>query len=109
MSYGPKKANLFLIELVCNLLIFALCAAVCVGLLVHARRISQESTCLTQAVYLAQSIAEEWKATGEEPAQRREEDNGFRVQCAVRGNELDIAIYQDDIQVYELEGVTYLG
>ena len=108
-SYGPKKANLFLIELVCNLLIFALCAAVCVGLLVHARRISQESTRLTQAVYLAQSIAEEWKATGEEPAQRREEDNGFSAQCAVRGNELDIAIYQDDIQVYELEGVTYLG
>lgn len=81
MSYGPKKANLFLIELVCNLLIFALCAAVCVGLLVHARRISQESTRLTQAVYLAQSIAEEWKATGEEPAQRREEDNGFSAQC----------------------------
>ena len=55
---GPKRANLFLIELLFNLFIFALCAAVCVGLLVHARRMSLESTRLTQAVYLAQSTAE---------------------------------------------------
>ena len=55
---GPKRANLFLIELLFNLFIFALCAAVCVGLLVHARHISLKSTRLTQAVYLAQSTAE---------------------------------------------------
>ena len=109
MSCGPKKANLFLIELVCNLLIFALCAAVCVGLLVHARRISRESTRLTQAVYLAQSIAEEWKATGKEPARRSEDDSGLSALCGIRGNELDIAIYQDDVRIYALEGVTYLG
>ena len=106
MSCGSKKANLFLIELVCNLLI---CAAVCVGLLVHARRISRESTRLTQAVYLAQSIAEEWKATGKEPARRSEDDSGLSALCGIRGNELDIAIYQDDVRIYALEGVTYLG
>ena len=55
---GPKRANLFLIELLFNLFIFALCAAVCVGLLLHARSMSLESTRLTQAVYLAQSAAE---------------------------------------------------
>lgn len=59
---GPKRANLFLIELLFNLFIFALCAAVCVGLLVHARRMSLESTRLTQAVYLAQSTAEALRA-----------------------------------------------
>ena len=37
MTMGPKRTNLFLIELVFNLFIFALCAAVCVGLLLHAR------------------------------------------------------------------------
>lgn len=58
MTLGPKRTNLFLIELVFNLFIFALCAAVCVGLLLHARRISQESEQLTQAVSLAQSAAE---------------------------------------------------
>ena len=55
---GPKRANLFLLELVLDLFIFALCAAVCVGLLLHARRLSQESGQLTQAVSLAQSAAE---------------------------------------------------
>lgn len=59
---GPKRANLFLIELLFNLFIFALCAAVCAGLLVHARRMSLESTRLTQAVYLAQSTAEALRA-----------------------------------------------
>lgn len=108
MSYGPKKANLFLIELVCNLLIFALCAAVCVGLLVHARRLSRESTQLTQAVYLAQSIAEEWKATGEEPARRSKDESGLSIVCSTQGNELDISIYEDDVRIYTLEGVTYL-
>lgn len=58
MTLGPKRTNLFLIELVFNLFIFALCAAVCVGLLLHARRLSQESERLTQAVTLAQSAAE---------------------------------------------------
>lgn len=58
MTLGPKRTNLFLIELVFNLFIFALCAAVCVGLLLHARRISQESEQLNQAVSLAQSAAE---------------------------------------------------
>lgn len=58
MRAGYGRANLFLIEITCNLFIFALCAAVCVGLLVHARAMSWESTRLTQAVYLAQSTAE---------------------------------------------------
>lgn len=65
---GPKRANLFLIELLFNLFIFALCAAVCVGLLVHARRMSLESTRLTQAVYLAQSTAEALRAGQSAPS-----------------------------------------
>ena len=62
MTLGPKRTNLFLIELVFNLFIFALCAAVCVGLLLHARRLSQESERLTQAVCLAQSAVESLRA-----------------------------------------------
>lgn len=67
MNQGPKRTNLFLIELLFSLFIFALCAAVCVGLLVHARRMSLESTRLTQAVYLAQSAAEALRAGQEAP------------------------------------------
>lgn len=67
MNPVPKRTNLFLIELLFNLFIFALCAAVCVGLLVHARRMSLESTRLTQAVYLAQSAAEALRAGQDAP------------------------------------------
>ena len=58
MSRGAPRANLFLLELVLDLCVFALCAAVCVGLLVRAHDLSRESGRLTQAVYLAQSAAE---------------------------------------------------
>lgn len=64
---GAKRSNLFLLELIFSLFSFTLCAAVCVGLLLHARAMSQESTRLTQAVYLAQSTAEALRA-GQEDA-----------------------------------------
>ena len=53
-----SRARLLLVELILDLVIFALCAAVCVALLVRARSMSRESTELTQAVYLAQTAAE---------------------------------------------------
>lgn len=53
-----------LLELVLDLCIFAVCALICVLLLVRAGTISGESKRLTQAVYLAQTLAECWK-TGE--------------------------------------------
>ncbi|MEG2678532.1 MAG: hypothetical protein RR949_01260 [Oscillospiraceae bacterium] len=57
-----KKGTLVLLELLCNILIFALCAAVCVGILGHAKTISEESATLTDAVLLAQSAAERNRA-----------------------------------------------
>lgn len=56
------RSRLLLLELICDLLIFALCAIVCVTLLVRARSMSQESTRLTQAVYLAQTAADQYLA-----------------------------------------------
>lgn len=52
------RSRLLLLELVCDLVLFGLCAVVCVALLVQARSMSRESTDLTQAVYLAQEAAE---------------------------------------------------
>ena len=54
------KSRLLLVELVCDFVIFALCAVVCVTLLVKARSMSEESTRLTQAVYLAQTAADQY-------------------------------------------------
>lgn len=56
------KSRLLLLELVADLFIFALCAVVCVALLVQARYMSAESTQLTQAVYIAQDAAERLRA-----------------------------------------------
>ena len=56
------KSRLLLLELVADLFIFALCAAVCAALLVRARSMSDESTKLTQSVYIAQDAAERLRA-----------------------------------------------
>ena len=62
MSYGPSRSRLLLTELICNLAIFALCAVVCACLLLQSWSISRESSELTQAVTLAQTAAEVWRA-----------------------------------------------
>ncbi|MCD7947765.1 MAG: hypothetical protein LUG13_05645 [Oscillospiraceae bacterium] len=62
MIRSTSRANLFLIELVINLLLFGLCAAVCVSLLLAARSMGQKSERLTQGLYIAQSAAEQLRA-----------------------------------------------
>ena len=56
------KSRLLLLELVIDFIIFALCAVVCAALLFQARTMSDESTKLTQAVYIAQDAAERVRA-----------------------------------------------
>lgn len=67
MKSVMSRANLFLLELVGNLVIFVLCAAVCVGLIIQAHNVSDESAQLTQAVYLAQSTAEALRSGSDVP------------------------------------------
>ena len=57
-----KRTNLFLLELVLDLVLFTLCAVVCVALLLTAKGMSQESRQLTEAVYIAQDAAERWRS-----------------------------------------------
>jgi hypothetical protein len=61
MKRTNSRSALFLGEVVLALLIFALCSAVCVGLLFRAYRISEASRELSQAVFCAQSAAESFK------------------------------------------------
>lgn len=104
-----RRTNLFLTELVVDLFLFALSAAVCVGLLVHARSMSQESGELTDAVYVAQSAAELWRAGTQPPAQlegyqitvQEDLDSGAVRSCT-------IAVARDGRLIYTLEGVTCL-
>lgn len=109
MKHQVKRANLFLIELVMNLFIFTLCAAVCVGLLVHARSMSMDSASLTQAVYVAQSAAEHWKATGMLPEQGDADGDGLQISVQERDGVFAVTVTGARGLTYTLEGVERLG
>lgn len=115
MKKSTDRSSLFLVELVIDLLLFALCAAVCVALLVRARGMSAESADLTQAVYLAQSAVEEWRSL--DPDSRpspgdviETTDGGYEVSLTEgRGapglRECGVAVSKDGRTVYTLKGV----
>ena len=111
MSYGPSRSRLLLTELICNLAIFALCAVVCACLLLQSWSISRESSELTQAVTLAQTAAEVWRADGTQPADLSDSQSGLSVVCSAEGRALTVEVYADDGQrlVYRLEGVRSFG
>lgn len=106
MKHTQQRSSLFLLELIINLFLFVICAAVCVGILLYARGLSTESRDLTNAVYMAQSAAEEWKATGTQPAWRTPEENGLSGGFENNGDTLDISIYKQGKLIYSLEGVS---
>ena len=62
MRRQQSKSVVFLTELLLALMIFALCSSICASLFGLAHRIIQESGELSQAVVLAQSGAEAFKA-----------------------------------------------
>ncbi len=69
------RYTLFLLEIVLDLVIFVICAAVCTGLLLYAWRLSQDSARLTDAVFYAQTAAETWRTGGQVP----QEQDGFAI------------------------------
>lgn len=106
MKQRENRSSLFLLELIICLFLFVICAAVCVGLLLHARGLSMESRDLTNAVYQAQSYAERWRESGELPV-----DCGMPTDDLLTGGEvenglLNVHVYKGDKLVYSLEGVT---
>lgn len=99
-----KRTNLFLLELVLDLLLFAVCATVCVGLVLHAKSMSRDSRALTEAVYIAQDAAERYRA-GQDVADYYSaagtpEENGgdadYRVEFTAGDKSADIAVYTVD-------------
>lgn len=103
---GAKRSNLFLLELVFSVFLFTLCAAVCVGLLLYARSMSMESTRLTQAVYLAQSTAEAFRAG--QPDRLPDAPEGYEVSPMLQRSgdglvEGEIVVSCEGETVYTLE------
>lgn len=58
-----NKTSLVLMEQLVMVLVFALAAALCLGVFVEADRISRETACRDEAVLMAQNAAEILKAT----------------------------------------------
>lgn len=101
-----RGGRLRLLELIIDLCVFALCAVVCVLLLVRAQRVSVDSRRLTQAVYLAQSAAERWKATGAVPAGGETlEDENYLVDITPEGDTARVTVTWRGETVYVLEEV----
>lgn len=103
-----RRLNLFLIELVFCIVLFTVCAAVCIGLTVHAKQMSEQSERLTTAVQLAQQTAERWRA-GEALPEERTAD-GYEVRLTETDSALplrscDIVVLLDGETIYALEGV----
>ena len=107
MNSTPARSRLLFTELICNLALFALCAVVCACLLLQSWSISRNSAQLTQAVSLAQDIAESWRAGSVLPTLSELEQTSFSVHCTDQGRALSIEIYTRDEQrlIYRLEEV----
>ncbi|NCB64161.1 MAG: hypothetical protein EOM52_11270 [Clostridia bacterium] len=97
---STPRSRLLLVELICDLLIFAVCASICVAVLVTARSMSRESADLTAAVYAAESAAETWRANGAVPAQLG--DCSIRSAPADESGALVITVLKDDRVLYTL-------
>lgn len=95
MNDAPRS-RLLLLELVCDLVLFVLCAVVCVALLVQARGMSRRSTELTQAVYLAQEAAESG-------ASETYAADGYEIRVTHTAGQVAYEVLRDGRSLYVLE------
>ena len=102
MNTPSSRPSLFLTELVLNVLIFSICSVVCVVLLVRSHTIRQQSEAVTQAVYLAQSVAEVWKVGGDLTPLTDAAPYPYTI--THRGNSATIPVWDDSKQLlYQLD------
>lgn len=99
---SKPKSQLFLMEFLVVLLLFAVCSAICISAFVRADHISRDSVQLNRALTLGQSIGEEVKATGlisgQEPDSYHNEEFFVRIDKRVDDQMLiaDITVSQKD-------------
>ena len=90
------KSELFLMEFIVVILFFSLSAAICINAFVKANHISEESKLLNGAMILAQSTAEEIKATGNTSVEKYKDYNDESYYLEV------ITEVQDEILVADI-------
>ncbi len=103
-----KKGNFFLVELVVNCLIFAICAAVCLSLFVLGFNNSQKSRELSMATLSAQNIAEVIKACdGDEEEISSHIALGEKdgVRCVYYNKDWEVVTSQEESEFYALVSI----
>ena len=105
-----NKASLFLMEQLIMLLVFALSAALCLGVFVRADRILQETGRRDEAVILAQNAAQILKYTGDPQKALQMVDSGelaleiLEVESSVSGfRQAEIVIFYENSEIFSLQ------
>lgn len=112
-----SKTPLFLMEVLIMLLVFSICAAVCLQLFAGAKGISEGSKNLDMAVVHAQKAAEYWKSThgdlketaslmgalpDEDGFKIYDEENLLHVEFTCKDYRADIVVLQGEKEVFSL-------
>jgi len=96
------KSELFLMEFIVVILFFSISTAICISAFVEANHMSEESRLLNGAMTLAQSTAEEIKATGDTTEKKYKDHGDDRYYLEVM-TEVQDKILVADIAVYDGE------
>lgn len=110
-------SGMFMMEMIMVVFFFILCASTCILVFVKANNMSRQAKDLNQSVLMAESIAEVWKAEGEEGLA---EKTGAQVHSGT-AQQYDVfwnrdwnpvpdgtdAAYRADITLSEEDGMSY--
>lgn len=109
-----NRASLVLMEQLVMVLVFALAAALCLGVFAEADRISRETACRDEAVLMAQNAAEILKATSGDTDRaavaltEAAAAEGYRMELEEIDSgtpllgKMEIRIYLQDVQLFAL-------
>ncbi len=103
-----SKASLLLMEQLVMLLVFAIAAALCLGVFVRANQISEELTRRDEAVILAQNAAELLKSTGDLQQAQEHSSGDFTIVIqeedpGITGlRQANIVIFYENSEVFAL-------
>lgn len=102
-----SKASLLLMEQLVMLLVFALAAALCLGIFVRADRISHQNRQRDEAVRIARNVAEVLKSTGDaDRALAAAGETGYNLSVTAVDSGIE-GLKQATVAVSREEGVSF--
>ena len=72
-------SGVFMMEMIAVVFFFILCAGICINTFAKADVMSREAADLNQSVFIAQSVAEIWKADGAEGFEEKFQSYGLKT------------------------------